>query len=101
VAGTVYANGRPRIVDIKGIRIDAEFAPSMLYVTNQDRPGFVGRFATLLAGANINIATFHLGRESAGGNAIALVEIDGTVPPDLLAAVQQIPNVQQVKVLRF
>ena len=73
----------------------------MLYVTNQDRPGFVGRFATLLADAGINIATFHLGRESAGGDAIALVEVDGTVPPDALAQVQQNPNVQQVKTLRF
>ena len=101
VSGTVYADGRPRIVDIKGIRIDAEFGPSMLYVTNQDKPGFVGRFATLLAEAGINIATFHLGRESAGGNAIALVEVDATVPPDVLAKVQQITNVQQVKPLRF
>jgi D-3-phosphoglycerate dehydrogenase / 2-oxoglutarate reductase len=101
VAGTVYADGRPRIVNIKGIRIDAEFGPSMLYVTNQDKPGFVGRFATLLASAGINIATFHLGRETAGGNAIALVEVDGAVPPDVLAQVQQIPNVQQVKPLRF
>jgi len=101
VSGTVYADGRPRIVNIKGIRIHAEFGPSMLYVTNQDKPGFVGRFATLLGGAGINIATFHLGRESAGGNAIALVEVDGTVPPDVLAKVQEIPNVQQVKPLRF
>jgi D-3-phosphoglycerate dehydrogenase len=101
VSGTVYADGRPRIVNIKGIRIDAEFAPSMLYVTNQDKPGFVGGFATLLGGAGINIATFHLGRESAGGNAIALVEVDGAVPADTLAKVQQIPNVQQVKTLRF
>jgi D-3-phosphoglycerate dehydrogenase len=101
VSGTVYANGRPRVVNIKGIRMDAEFGPSMLYVTNQDKPGFVGSFATLLAGAGINIATFHLGRESAGGNAIALVEIDGTVPPDVLAKVQQLTNVQQVKPLRF
>jgi D-3-phosphoglycerate dehydrogenase / 2-oxoglutarate reductase len=101
VAGTVYADGRPRIVNIKGIRIDAEFGPSMLYVTNQDKPGFVGRFATLLASAGINIATFHLGRETAGGNAIALVEVDGAVPPDVLAQVQKIPNVQQVKPLRF
>ena len=101
VAGTVYADGRPRIVNIKGIRIDAEFGPSMLYVTNQDRPGFVGRFATLLAEAGINIATFHLGRETAGGDAIALVEVDGTVAPELLAKVQHIPNVQQVKPLRF
>src|SRR5208282_38061 len=88
VAGTVYADGRPRLINIKGIRMDAEFGPSMLYVTNQDKPGFVGRFATLLAGAGINIATFHLGRDSAGGNAIALVEIDGRVSPDLLAKVQ-------------
>ena len=101
VAGTVYADGRPRLINIKGIRMDAEFGPSMLYVTNLDKPGFVGRFATLLAGAGINIATFHLGRDSAGGNAIALVEIDGTVSPDLLAKVQQIPNVQQVKPLQF
>ncbi len=101
VSGTVFADGRPRIVDIKGIRMDAEFAPSMLYVTNQDKPGFVGRFATLLAEAGINIATFHLGRESAGGNAIALVEIDGTVPAEVLAKVRHIPNVQQVKPLQF
>ena len=101
VSGTVFADGRPRIVDIKGIRMDAEFAPSMLYVTNQDKPGFVGRFATLLAEAGINIATFHLGRESPGGNAIALVEIDGSVPVEVLARVRQIQNVQQVKPLQF
>jgi len=101
VSGTVYADGRPRIIDIKGIRMDAEFGPSMLYVTNQDRPGFVGRFATLLAGAGINIATFHLGRDAAGGNAIALVEVDGTVPAEVLAKVEEIPNVQQVRPLRF
>ena len=101
VAGTVFADGRPRIIDIKGIRMDAEFAPSMLYVTNRDKPGFVGRFATILAEAGINIATFHLGRESLGGNAIALVEIDGDVPDEVLAKVRQIQNVQQVKPLRF
>ena len=80
VAGTVYADGKPRIVDIKGIRMDAEFGSSMIYVTNQDKPGFIGRFAGLLGDAGINIATFHLGRESRGGNAIALVEVDGDVP---------------------
>ena len=101
VSGTVFADGRPRIVDIKGIRMDAEFAPSMLYVTNQDKPGFIGRFATLLGEAGINSATFHLGRESEGGNAIALVEIDGSVPAEVLDKVRHIPNVQQVKPLQF
>ncbi|HVY57340.1 MAG TPA: phosphoglycerate dehydrogenase [Xanthobacteraceae bacterium] len=101
VSGTVYADGRPRIVNIKGIRMDAEFGPSMLYITNQDKPGFIGRFASTLAEAGINIATFHVGREAAGGNAIALVEVDGDVPPDVLARVQKIPHVQQAKRLRF
>ena len=61
VSGTVYADGKPRLVDIKGIRVDAEFGKSMIYVTNEDKPGFIGRFASLLGDAKINIATFHLG----------------------------------------
>ncbi|MCS0497639.1 phosphoglycerate dehydrogenase [Ancylobacter sp. MQZ15Z-1] len=101
VSGTVFADGRPRIVDIKGIKVDAEFAPSMIYVTNEDKPGFVGRFASLLADAGINIATFALGRDRQGGDAIALVEIDGAAPAELLAQVQDLPHVKQAKPLAF
>ena len=101
VSGTVYHDGKPRLVDIKGIRIDAEFAPSMIYVTNEDKPGFIGHFAGLLGDAKINIATFHLGRTAPGGDAIALVEIDGPVPPDVLAKVQALPQVKQAKSLVF
>ncbi|MDQ2953511.1 MAG: ACT domain-containing protein, partial [Pseudomonadota bacterium] len=101
VAGTVYADGRPRIVNIKGIRMDAEFGASMIYVTNVDKPGFIGRFASLLGDAGINIATFHVGRDEPGGNAIALVEVDGAVPADVLAKVQNLPHVKQAKPLRF
>ncbi|MGE3150726.1 MAG: phosphoglycerate dehydrogenase, partial [Pseudorhodoplanes sp.] len=101
VSGTVYADGRPRIVDIKGIRMDAEFGPSMIYVTNEDKPGFVGSFASILGDAGINIATFHLGRHSQGGDAIALVEVDGAVSPELLEKVQALPHVRQARALRF
>jgi hypothetical protein len=101
VSGTVFADGRPRIVNIKGIRMDAEFGPSMLYVTNVDKPGFIGRFASLLGDAQINIATFNLGRDTAGGNAIALVEIDGEIPDDLLEEVMALPHVQNAKRLHF
>ena len=48
VSGTVFADGRPRIVNIKGIRMDAEFGPSMIYITNLDKPGFIGRFSSTL-----------------------------------------------------
>ncbi|MBV9557248.1 MAG: phosphoglycerate dehydrogenase [Pseudolabrys sp.] len=101
VSGTVFADGRPRIVNIKGIRMDAEFGPSMVYITNLDKPGFIGKFSGTMGDAGINIATFHVGREKAGGDAIALIEIDGDMPDDVLAKVRALPQVQQAKPLRF
>jgi D-3-phosphoglycerate dehydrogenase len=101
VSGTVFADGRPRIVNIKGIRMDAEFGPSMIYITNLDKPGFIGKFSSTLGEAGINIATFHVGREKPGGSAVALIEIDGELPDDVLAKVRALPQVQQAKPLRF
>ena len=101
VSGTVFADGRPRIVNIKGIRMDAEFGRSMIYITNLDKPGFIGKFSSTLGDAGINIATFHVGREAPGGNAIALIEVDGDVPPDVLAKVQALPQVKSAKPLKF
>ena len=101
ISGTVFADGRPRIVNIKGIRMDAEFGASMIYITNLDKPGFIGRFSSTLGEAGINIATFHVGREAPGANAIALIEIDGELPDEVLAKVRALPQVQQAKPLHF
>jgi D-3-phosphoglycerate dehydrogenase len=101
IAGTVFADGHPRIVEIKGIKMDAEFAPSMIYVTNEDKPGFIGKFASLLGDAGINIATFALGRLEQGADAICLVEVDGDVPTEVLDKVKAMPVVRQVKALKF
>jgi D-3-phosphoglycerate dehydrogenase / 2-oxoglutarate reductase len=101
VAGTVFADGKPRIVNIKGLKVDAEFAPSMIYISNEDKPGFIGRFATTLGEAGINIATFALGRDQRGGSAIALVEVDGAVPAEVLTHIQSIAGVKQAKPLAF
>jgi len=101
VSGTVFADGRPRIVNIKGIRMDAEFGPSMIYITNRDKPGFIGKFSSTLGEAGINIATFHVGRETPGGDAVALIEIDGQLPPAVLDKVRALPQVQQAKPLKF
>ena len=101
VGGTVFHDGKPRILSIKGIKVDAEFTPSMIYVTNDDKPGFIGRFASLLGDAGVNIATFALGRDEQGGSAIALVAIDGAAPPEVIAKVGKIDGVRQVTALRF
>ena len=101
VAGTLFAASRPRIVEIKGIKVEADFAPHMLYVTNQDKPGFIGRFGATLAGAGLNIATFHLGRATQGGDAICLVSLDESVPEDVLSMVRTLPLVVQATALAF
>jgi D-3-phosphoglycerate dehydrogenase len=101
IAGTLFAGQKPRLVEIKGIPVEADFARHMLYVTNQDKPGFIGRFGATLAGAGINIATFHLGRAEAGGDAICLVSVDDKVPEDVLEMVRTLPLVVQATALSF
>jgi D-3-phosphoglycerate dehydrogenase len=101
VAGTLFAGSRPRIIEIKGIKVEADFAPHMLYVTNQDKPGFIGRFGATLSEAGLNIATFHLGRSAQGGDAICLVSLDEEVPDHVLTLVRALPLVVQATNLAF
>ncbi len=101
VAGTVFSDGKPRIIQIKGINLEAELGPHMLYVTNEDKPGFIGRLGTLLGDSEVNIATFNLGRKDQGGDAIALIEVDEPVKGPLLAAVESIAGVVQAKPMAF
>ncbi|MEQ1888776.1 MAG: phosphoglycerate dehydrogenase, partial [Alphaproteobacteria bacterium] len=101
VAGTLFADRNPRIIQVKGIDLEAELGPHMLYITNEDKPGFVGRLGTVLGEAGVNIATFHLGREKANGNAIALIEVDEAISDSVLAKVRAIPLVVQAKALNF
>jgi D-3-phosphoglycerate dehydrogenase len=101
VAGTLFAGSKPRIVEIKGINVEAELGRHMLYVTNQDKPGFIGRLGSLLGESGINIATFHLGRHAAGEDAIAMIEVDQPIPDAVLAKVRALPHVVQAKALTF
>ncbi len=101
VAGTLFGGARPRIVEIKGIPIEAEIGPHMLYLTNRDRPGVIGDLGRALGDAGVNIATFHLGRAQQGGDAIALLQVDQAVSKALLESLQALPNVMQAKALEF
>jgi D-3-phosphoglycerate dehydrogenase len=101
VAGTVFSDGRPRLIQVKDINLDAEFAPHMLYVVNEDKPGFIGRLGTLLGETGVNIANFNLGREKAGADAIALIEVDGDLDDKVLAQINKLPLVKLARELNF
>lgn len=101
VAGTVFSDGKPRIIQIKGINMDGEFGPHMLYITNQDKPGFIGRLGTTLGKYDVNIASFTLGRKEQGSDAIALLSIDGDVDDTLLSDIISLEGVIQAKAIAF
>ncbi len=101
VAGTVFSDGRPRIIQVKGIEMEADFHPHMLYVTNKDKPGFIGRFGMVMGDSGVNIARINLGRDREGGNAIALVAVDERVRDDVIKLIEGLPNVGRVHRLAF
>jgi D-3-phosphoglycerate dehydrogenase len=101
VAGTLFGNREPRLVEIFGIGIEADLAGHMLYIVNEDVPGFIGRIGTLLGENGINIGTFHLGRRTAGGEAVLLLSLDSAIPQAVLDIAAKVPGVKLVKALEF
>ena len=100
LAGVVSV-GTAKIVEVKGMALEADFHPVMLLINNLDKPGFIGALGTMLGDANINIATFHLGRQGAEQDAIAIVGVDQVVPEDIQQKLRALPHVRYVKVLKF
>jgi D-3-phosphoglycerate dehydrogenase / 2-oxoglutarate reductase len=100
-SGTVFQDGKPRFVDIRDIQLDAAFAPHMLYVRNADKAGFIGRFGSILGEAGVNVATFNLGRDKPGGDAICFVAVDEAISDKVLAEILAIPQVKRARRVSF
>ncbi|WP_260483389.1 phosphoglycerate dehydrogenase [Sphingomicrobium flavum] len=101
VAGTLFGHNNPRLVHIFGVGIEAELSGPMLYITNTDTPGFIGKLGTTLGEADINIATFNLGRRKVGGAAVALIAIDSEPDKATVDKLCALDGVRQVVPLRF
>jgi D-3-phosphoglycerate dehydrogenase len=101
IAGTVFSDGKPRFIQIKGINIDAEVGSHMLYTTNEDVPGIIGTLGTTMGSNGVNIANFTLGRAAAKGEAIALLYVDEPVPASAIKALNDTGLFNQIKPLTF
>jgi len=101
VVGTLFGSEAPRLVEIFGVGIEADLHGSMLYIVNEDAPGFIGRIGTLLGEKGINIGTFHLGRRDAGGEAVLLLSVDAPIPADVVAQAQALEGVKVAMPLEF
>ena len=101
IGGTVFSDGKPRFIQIKGINIDAEIGAHMLYTTNNDEPGIIGTLGQMMGENGVNIANFTLGRSAAGGEAIALLYVDAPVDGDVIKKLESTGKFQQVRPLNF
>ncbi|CUH84437.1 phosphoglycerate dehydrogenase [Thalassovita mediterranea] len=101
IGGTVFSDGKPRFIQIKGINIDAEVGEHMLYTTNEDVPGIIGTLGSIFGEAGVNIANFTLGRAAAGGEAIALLYVDAQVDATVLGKLADTGMFKQIKPMQF
>lgn len=101
IAGTVFSDGKPRFIQIKGINLDAEVGAHMVYTTNDDAPGIIGLLGTVFGEAGVNIANFSLGRNHAGGDAIALLYVDERVDEKVLDKLRSNKDIKSAKSLVF
>ena len=101
IAGTVFSDGKPRFIQIKGINIDAEIGQHMLYTTNEDVPGIIGTLGQTMGENGVNIANFTLGRSGAGKDAIALLYLDAQPPVEVLEKLRATGLFQQVAPMEF
>ena len=101
IAGTVFSDGKPRFIQIKGINIDAEIGAHMIYTTNEDVPGIIGTLGMTMGENKVNIANFTLGRSAAKGEAIALLYVDEPVPANVVDKLKATGLFRQVKPLQF
>ncbi len=98
-SGTLIKRDAPRIVMVNGYPIEAEPTGYMLFFTNYDRPGVIGRIGTILGDAGVNIAGMRLGRTQPGELAIAILNVDSPVPENVMEKIRSLPNITYAKLV--
>ncbi len=100
--GTFFGSpDNPRIVRL--FSQPTEIVPSgvVLLLENKDRPGIVGYLGTLLGKHNVNIASMSLTRDSVGGQALTVLNLDSVPPPQVLEQLQNDPDIRNVNVVKL
>jgi D-3-phosphoglycerate dehydrogenase len=100
LAGSLFT-AQPRIVSIDGVTLEVELSPRMLFLRNEDRPGHIAKFTTILGDAKINIAGFYMGRTGKGKKNLSFLAVDEDVPAAVLEKIKAVPGVIKVHNLKF
>ncbi len=93
VAGALLGPGHPRLVRIEEYGVDIVPSGAMIILRNRDVPGVIGSVGTVLGSLGYNIAGYHQSRRSAGGEAMAVVSVDGPLDRSAIARLEAVPDV--------
>lgn len=101
IAGTLSSNKQPRIVKIDEYYVELYPVGEMIFINNWDKPGIIGNLGTMLGKHNINIAAMTFGRDTLGGRAISVLNVDSPVSQEIMGKMKKIENILTVKSVRL
>lgn len=101
VAGTLFTNNEPRIVNVNGLYVETIPQGYMLFLENWDKPGVIGSLGTLLGKNGVNIAGMTFGRDKPGGKAVSALNIDSAVSNKILDEIKKLDNILSVKLVKL
>jgi len=99
VAGSVFGDQHPRIVDIMGYEVDVRPEGNMVFVQNKDVPGVIGKVGMVLGEGNVNIAEYLLSRTDNSDSAYSIIKVDGQINEKLLQTLSNIDEILDIKQL--
>jgi D-3-phosphoglycerate dehydrogenase len=100
--GTFFGSpNNPRIVRLYSTPVEIPVSGTLLLLNNKDRPGIVGYLGTLLGKHKVNIANMSLTRDTAGGLALTVLNLDSTPPSAVLEELQKDADISNVKVVKL
>lgn len=99
LAGVLFGGSEPRIVQVDNYQLDANPKGHVLILQNRDVPGVIGQVGTILAAYDVNIGEWRMGRASPGGEALSFINLDSEPPAPVLAALEKIAAITQVKLV--
>jgi D-3-phosphoglycerate dehydrogenase len=101
VAGVAPEGSTGRLTRIGGFHVDIAPRDTLIILTNHDVPGVIGRVGTLLGDSRVNIAEYHQARLAQGGEALAVISVDGAVGPGVREALLKLPDITSAAVVHF
>jgi D-3-phosphoglycerate dehydrogenase / 2-oxoglutarate reductase len=100
-AATVFGNGMLRLVQLDNYRLEAYLDGVLMLFMHRDVPGIIGAVGTIFGQNNVNIGQMAVGRASKGGDAIGVLNLDGTPPQAALDQVRSHPAITRVVIIKL